>query len=453
MTNHRSGLAYGAIVIFFIAFIARFALFAGILLNNPSYFLTDTDGYLHISNNLLKNHHYSSDGITPQHDRTPVYPFFFFLFKYFGFSNSGVVFVQVILSAITASLTFILAHQLSQDYKIGLISGSLVAIDVPSIVYASCLMTEAVFTLILVISAVYFIRFLVQQKLSLLAISAITMALTILCRPITTYLPFVMAFILALFTKCAPKKRLLQAILYLLVCYLCVMPWVMRNKIVFDHYFISTKKWFNILTDRAVGVYAKVEKMPAYQAEQILVEKAGSMVKEEDKADVIEAQKAMGRLGTSIIMAHPFIYMRNSVFCIFNMLFRPIRSIIDIQLGLAQKGTMLTFWDDWGDKEDQPVWKRFIALTSLPTIIITVFQVLMISILYFAFIWGVVNLILNKDYLTLCFIVLIVGYFAVVSAGPVAYARHRVPMIPFLAIPAGIGISEICKIMKKRALK
>ena len=241
-----------------------------------------------------------------------------------------------------------------------------------------------------------------------------------------------------LFSKMPKIYVFRRILLYLLVCFIVVAPWLSRNKIVFGSPFLSTVSWHNFLTDRAAGVYAVKEGISFAEAEQILLKKAESTFQGDREKDYINYKRFQGRMGVSIVLDHPFIYLRNTAVSMFNILFKPIRSTVDLQLGFKDKGTHLT---PWGEKEELSLLSRLLKMTSNFTIILVVIQLLMLIILWISFAYGIVIFFVKKDYLSFGIITLIIAYFSIISAGPVAYARHRVPILPFLAIGSGIGMA------------
>ena len=108
-----------------------------------------------------------------------------------------------------------------------------------------------------------------------------------------------------------------------------------------------------------------------------------------------------------MILEHPWIYLSNSLRAALPLLFAPLRSSIDLQLGLSERGSSLLHW---GQAAGRGLIPLLLQKTSGPTLVL----------------------------------VLVVGiYFLVVCAGPEAYARFRVPLMPFLAALAGWGAATL----------
>ena len=95
-----------------------------------------------------------------------------------------------------------------------------------------------------------------------------------------------------------------------------------------------------------------------------------------------------------MILEHPWIYLSNSLRAALPLLFAPLRSSIDLQLGLLERGSSLLYW---GQTPGRGLIPLLLQNTSGPT---------------------------------LGLVLVVVIYFLVVSAGPGAYARFRVPLMP-----------------------
>ncbi len=143
-------------------------------------------------------------------------------------------------------------------------------------------------------------------------------------------------------------------------------------------------------------------------------------------------------------------YFRNHILSTFNMLFKPLRSTIDLQLGLSKKGTSLM---DWSEKNSSSRISRLLRSTSGLTITLVFIQLILIVLLWVSGISGVIISIVKKEYLISSIILLLIAYFCIMSGGPEAYARFRVPIVPFLAIAASVGMIEAFERLKRNRLR
>ncbi|MCH7754210.1 glycosyltransferase family 39 protein [candidate division KSB1 bacterium] len=449
--NHRKWLSS----IFLIALSLRILLFIGIRLNNPKGFLTNTDSiqYWQIAENILNHSSFSlsnTQPITPDHSRTPFYPLFISLLKWLGLDVAGIIFIQILVSAATCLMVILLTYKLVGSWKPAYLAGAIVAVDIPSIVYANSLLTETVFTFLLTLSILFFVlHFKEPEKISPLLISGALMGLSILCRPISAFLPLFIVLLFFIFSK-RPKIYLLKrASLYLTLCFVVVSPWLVRNQFVFGTPILTTMGYNNILHYRAAGVYAVKQGIPLSESQDLLGKKVKSEFQGDKELEPIKYKKFEAEIGTSIILESLPTYIRNHIRSIFNMLFKPLRSTIDLQLGLSEKGTSLM---TWGEKNSSSPMSGLLRSTSGLTIALVFLQLISIVLLWLSVIYGLIISFVKKEQLISSIILLLILYFCIMSGGPEAYARFRVPLIPFLAIAAGVGMIEAFERLKRNRL-
>lgn len=262
--NHRKWIF--SIIVF--ALSLRILLFIGIRLNNPEGFLTNTDSiqYWQIAENILNHSTFSPSStppLLPDHSRTPLYPLFISFLKWLGLSVQGIIFFQISVSALTCLIVIFLTYKLLGSWKSAYLAGAIVAFDIPSIVYSNSLLTETVFTFLLTLSILFLVlHFKEPEKISSLLISGVLVGLSILCRPISIFLPLFIVLLIFTFSQ-RPKFYLFKrASLYLILCFVVVSPWLVRNQIVLGTPILSTMGYNNILYYRAAGVYAVKQGIP-----------------------------------------------------------------------------------------------------------------------------------------------------------------------------------------------
>jgi hypothetical protein len=127
-------------------------------------------------------------------------------------------------------------------------------------------------------------------------------------------------------------------------------------------------------------------------------------------------------------------------------MFRPLRSSIDMQFGLSSKRTTLV---TWGDDTKITLFNRLISTTSQLTIGLVLLQMLMMIFILGGAVFGLIGLALEKEFLIFSVIFMVLIYFLVLSGGPEAYARFRVPIIPLLAIACGHGFKIALRFRRK----
>ncbi|MDY6862054.1 MAG: glycosyltransferase family 39 protein, partial [Thermodesulfobacteriota bacterium] len=328
----------GIIIVAIVALTTRILLFSGILMRNPGgFFQVDSYGYWQIAENIINHNSFSSSNnmpLMPNHSRTPLYPLFISSLSWFGLNAPGIIFIQILLSSVTCILVIFLTYALTGNWKPAFLAGGIIAVDIPSVVLSNCLLTETLFTFLLTFSILFLVFNLKAQKKSLtLCYSGILMGFSILCRPIAVFLPIFVIILLLLFSRTTKLYLFNRIFLYLFFCFLTVSPWLVRNQVVFGSPFLSTIGYKSLLYYRAAGVYSMKEGISISKSQEILRKKARSAFQGNIKHEPIEYMKFEAKIASSIIMENPLIYIRNHILSVFNMLFKPMRSTIDLQMG------------------------------------------------------------------------------------------------------------------------
>ena len=131
----------------------------------------------------------------------------------------------------------------------------------------------------------------------------------------------------------------------------------------------------------------------------------------------------------------------------FNLFLSPLRSTIDLQLGLSNKATTLA---NWGKSKKDTILNRLLSTTSGFTLLMVLVQMITLAIVWLLAVAGIVGAFKHKNYLSFALLLLTILYFGVIAGGPEAYTRFRVPIMPFLALISGIGFTFISEAFKKK---
>jgi hypothetical protein len=253
--------------------------------------------------------------------------------------------------------------------------------------------------------------------------------------PIAAYLPAVIALFLIFFLPYR-KKNLTAGAVYLAGCLLIVSPWLIRNKIVFNSAFLSTISSKNMLYYRAAGVLSVKHGISLPESQSILFEDVDSRIADRD-FDPVKRAGYERMLGKRIILENPGIYAVNHFTSSAAMLLSPMRSSLDLQLGLASTGSTL---DVWRGRNILSVFQKLRESTSGFTFYMVIFQMVMTLIVSALMLTALVSALLRKASFLYSIPFIIIAYFFLLSGGPEAYARFRVPIVPFIATVSGLGI-------------
>ena len=410
--------------IFLAALALRALLFGGILARRGTdgFFQPDSGGYWTLGANLAAGHGFSqrpSPPFAPDAARTPLYPVFLAGLMRLGAGPAATILVQILLSVLTCLAVMAWTHRLTSCARAACLAGLVMALDVPSILSANLVMTETLFTLLLALAAM-------TASSGRAAPAGLVAGLCTLCRPIAILLPVLW---IPLFRRNLPKM-----VLFLAAALAVTAPWLLRNRDVFGSPFLSTDGSRNLLLAKAGGVLAAEEGIPLSAAGERLERQAQEGFGKDPAADPAGYGRAQAALAWRVLSEHPWTYVGNHILSVPNLLLRPERSALDLALGLASGPTTLSGWE--GERDPLGALRR---KTSRLTLTLVVLQMSMTAAIWPAFAYGLGALWRCRAFAAVWLLLSGIAYFCVFSGGPEAYARFRVPLMPFLAVGAGIG--------------
>jgi hypothetical protein len=214
----------------------------------PALLTTDSITYA-----LPANHLAHGQGFDLSLRRTPGYPLFLAIpWATFGDDFHPVVYAQHLVGIVTAALTWLLGR-LALGRLIGLLGGLSVALSGPQIIYEQYLMTEALFTLLLVFGTVALVGGLLRSSGRLYVVAGLLYGLCALTRPVGQIFPLLVPLAVmfgAALKKPCPSQQdrraygpwypagarttvAIRATLLALVGFgLVLLPWIGRNWLV-----------------------------------------------------------------------------------------------------------------------------------------------------------------------------------------------------------------------------
>ena len=161
--------------------------FGGYLGHDPNlYIQPDSLEYLKLATEIFEQHSFTS------FSRTPTYPLFLGTIEYFtDWDASGLVVIQILLSLANIYLIWQISKSLFSP-RAQIILLALYSLDFASAMGANYLLTETLFTTLLLLACLSFIRCTNANQPILSALSCGgALSLLILCRPIAVLLPIV----------------------------------------------------------------------------------------------------------------------------------------------------------------------------------------------------------------------------------------------------------------------
>jgi hypothetical protein len=317
--------------------------------------------------------------------------------------------------------------------------------------YSEKLLTETLFTALLLLFILHLLRFLRGASYRNLALAAIELGAATYVRPVSLYLGLLLVSPLFLLMRQASwRKRVFNAILFPLIFGFTLMPWTIRNSRVADYRaFSSTGDW-NLYFLSA----AAVEAQTSHQSFARVMDKWGA----NDTAQYFfmhpEQQGwSQGRVARfwhddakRIIFTHlasySLIHMKGCLIVVFD----PATTETLKSFGLyPEKGGLLSRMQDEG------ILRGVLWLFRQYPAAAVIFPLLggQLMAYYLLAIAG----LRRFPFAAILFLVVVVAYFVVVSGFPAAVARYRAPIMPVISICAGTGISNWLTARNRRTLR
>jgi len=416
--------------ILIIAFVLRFSWFLIVALGEGQAWTQDSQGYAALAESLYDKGEFSQGG-HPETFRTPGYPVFVVLGKVLGDLTWGTLILQVFLSTATVYLLYLLVLRVCGDEKKARWAALLYAFEPLSIIYSSYLLTETLFVFLIMCFLERVYIFFRKKNFKILLIASLALAAALFVRPIAFYLPpiLLVMFLLALWKpQCFfvdkeskwSKKQVIVSLTIFIFCTICLpYLWMLRNEKV------ANVRAFNTLnqsyfTFQAAATLSQVNKQSVFEARQNLEKQ----------------YETNPKVATDVLKENPFVFAKIYIKGWTKTLLDP--GSVD---GAKQLGRYPPVGGLANKMIEEGITSVLLFLMKERPLLFFMSLVLGAGLLgyYFLAFRG-----LRREYKLLLPLLLIFMYFFLLSGGSNALARYRFPLMPFLAIFAGVGCG-ICR--------
>ena len=231
------------IFLFFLALAVQLVIFVITLFWGTGGFLwsSDAESYFTLAKNVLQHGGFYVDiSWGPSAFRTPLYPLFVAVLYWLVPKLEFVIFIQNLVGAASVVLVYRLGQMLFSN-RVAFLASLLFLFESQRLQVTNQLMSEALFLVFFIPALIFFFRYRSEKRILLIAASAIFLGLATLTKPITQFLPFVMAAFL-LFERPLSKtwrRNGVTAAVFLSGFLIVISPWVIRNGIRFDEWRLS----------------------------------------------------------------------------------------------------------------------------------------------------------------------------------------------------------------------
>lgn len=436
------------LLIFMVGLLTRLLVFAYIAHEPMKFYTYDSDGYDRRAQNLLRYGMLASEAqppLTPDLDRTPVYPAVLAAaFAVFGHVPAAAILLQIVLGSLTGVFAFLLAREFQFTPVVGLIAGLIVAVDPVSLMTANRLLTETLFTMLLVAGTWTVVRFWNTPGLAWLLLASILFALTALTRPISQVLPFALVPLFLLASRHGQLRRpLLYGLMFVVLSTALTYSWAYRNYRMTGVFTLSTISDTNLIYYRARAVLAEVEGLSQDEAWSRLEQRIDQTAQQQGMTteEKVQLQRTEA---IAIFRAYPVETAKMFVKGVGRLLVDPGYTISCTLLDRTT--TAFDCFPGKSSMNEPGLLGKAIGKIGTMTVVqqfALLWSTLLLAFVYTTALVGIGQLVRQRRWLLLTLLLIMIGYFVLLAAGAEANSRFRIPTMPFFALLSGVGASVL----------
>ena len=364
----------------------------------------DEIGYFQLAEHFTKNLDFN---IQPWDTyRTPGYPLFVSLiFSIFGINPMMVYFFQILLSLGSIYTVYLIGKELFNE-KIAIIAALILSFEPDHLFFTYSLVTDTLFVFTLLLTTLFFIR---HKWIT----SAILMGICMLIKPIAIYLPLIFSGI---------SNRHKPATLFIVLSYAIICPWIIRNKIKYDHFRYTSITGQNLLNYNIALTKKRTEGISFAQAREEL--------KVEYTENPFEYSNIQAKAAVNYIKNHKWEYLTEHLSGIFRM-----------YSSMNYKHFAGRFF---GVKNQEDIYGNFSINPARafknPVLLGTCIYYFLFTLTCYLFaLRGAISIFKRKQYFPLLIILLMIVYFSFIT-GPVGSYRYKLYISPLYILLASFSI-------------
>ena len=421
--------------------------------------------YIDLAENLVKNHIFALTSAVsdfevqsvdvpygPQIFRTPGYPVFLALFKLLGLNNPHwIIFTQELIYGLSIFILYRYGRPLFSETVVR-VSVIFMLADPGGIAYTKLILSEVLFMPFLIGGILAIGLYLKNFNWRYLSFAGAIMGIAALIRPVIFYFPLVAAVTLIVFAW-KNKQRWLHISLMLLSFTVVISPWVIRNYQIFGQYMFSGQTSNMFTHYHLPNIWNTVGVRPYFDSQQYIREIVAEDRNEVEQAidrplNAVEFFKLQQKIALTELAKYPLTYftqwMRGTVKAMF------VPFAVEIFLVYHKPDEKIPFLEMFPNTLNAEQTNLFGLQTSgwgsffsnIIYYLINVDKIYLFTIIFcminmiFALL-AIIPIIKKKD----CFlwIVMLANFYFICVAGPMGYARFRMPIDVFWFIQGWIG--------------
>jgi 4-amino-4-deoxy-L-arabinose transferase-like glycosyltransferase len=412
-------------------------LMAGLILHASGiqgFFAPDTPDYVAPIPNLLRGSFATSSG--PEVRRTPGYPIFLMLTGMAGNHVLLAVAFQIVLACLSVFLVYKIGLLLSANESAAVLCAGLYALEPISIFYSVLLLAEGLFTVIVLFFIYQLVKYLRSPSWPSLLWAAAALSASVYVKPVSYYLPVFTAVCLAVLpVSIRPGQRLIRAASFLAICVVVIGAWQVRNYVETGYSGFTSLSETQLYTYNAAGVLAHREHMDFFAEHYKLL---NARHPEQANWSLAQKQAFQKHAALRIIKSSPLLYAKLHVRGMLTALLDPVGTDILRHLGMYPGIGALE-----SRVVNQGIVRTFLwVLAHKPTVAIVTIAIGGITAIYYVLaIFGIPWI--SRQPAIFIALTLIAFYFILVVGGPAGMGRYRYPIMPIVALFAGVGLEHL----------
>jgi 4-amino-4-deoxy-L-arabinose transferase-like glycosyltransferase len=384
----------------------------------------------------------------PEIHRTPGYPMLIAAgYALFDRTPAAIIAIQILMHGTMLALVARIARRVGATAQWTALA--VLGLSVTFFATAQYLLAETFFSL----QVVVFVLLWMEMRRSpsngsryfaLALVTGLVLATMALTRPIAYYLPAIAAAVTALVARrdgLTTRRALAIAAVLLLPAVVILGAWQVRNHRVSGSAEFSQIKNVNLVRYRAAGVVAQRDGISLEAAQQQLQDDIERRYPDLHGAQLLDAAGAEAR---RILRAEPLLTARDVAEGFARMMLVPGENGLLHLLGVDQPtgpaGDLLRL--------DPPSFLRKWVLGRPGELLLFAFALAHLVTMYglaALALWRLPRQAMPARTIVVAGVVLI-AYFVVLSSGPEAYPRFRAPIVPLLAMLAGVGAQNLSSV-------
>lgn len=409
--------------------------------NENLFYMFDSYRYVAVANEFLNNKRFYFNTV-PELERTPAYPLLIVLCSFIHNRDIALVIAQCILSCFTIFLIYKISIELFNDIRIALIGSFFYSIEPLSILYTSKIMTESLFTFLIMLFSYFLVLHLKSKKIKYIILSALFLSFSVYTRPIALFLNLLITLVF-LFSKTKNKVKI--SLIFLLLSSSLISGWLIRNYVVANYIGFSSRIDKNIYFYNAAWIIAKKKNGNFYEERNKRMKEILTIAKNFYNSNGFNQRRYYDYLrqeGSKIILDDLPLY--------FSLHFK---GVIDTLLNPGATEYLRMFNFNY-NKAYEILGEYYItgAVGTLKKMFFECPKALVVYLLLdtltfiylFLVFFAVFKLRKNLNVLHLM-LILTACYFLFLGPHGTVEARFKHPFMPFICIFAGYGAGQLCK--------